>query len=152
MTIQTKAPIPSLLEAKVSPMTVEQSRMLITVLAFETDRPEKVFGYEDAKTAGPITQILWWRIDPCKIKLHLGLAMWLATLSKGNPGNAVMWAWALREMQIRKNYGSPITTKDWVDFFPMGVPTQEGLSTTWDAQKRSGGNVLDNADSWIMPV
>lgn len=141
--------IPSLLTAKVRPMTAEQSQALMSLLLVPaTDE----FTQERAQEFGPASLVLKQRLDLGKIKITTPLAYWLLALSEGNPGRIVQWAFAARELFLKKNQeskGHVVDVRDWVDFFPMGVPTEDEYSRLWDAQKTPDyRNALDNEVVW----
>lgn len=64
-----------------------------------------------------------------------------AFLASGNPGCAVVWAWTL----IKENIN---TMDDFVNTFPMGVPTDDAFKACWNSQKVDGCNLLDKAATW----
>lgn len=141
--------IPSLLTAKVQPMTAKQSQTLMSLLLATTNE-EFTQGF--AQEFGPAGLVLFQRLDIGKIKITTPLACWLLALSEGNPGRIVQWAFAARELFLKKNQeskGHVVDVRDWIDSFPMGVPTEDEYSRLWDAQKTTSfRNALDNEVVW----
>jgi hypothetical protein len=77
----------------------------------------------------------------------------LAVLSGGNPGKAVMWAFALH----KRFYGQEVSIQDFVKaVMPWGVPTEDSMRECWESQKtprieaaaNSTDNLLDREETW----
>lgn len=130
-------------------MTMEESKIFLTAMMSPVLKSEfdKAFSVELGFTG----QILESRLSACSnVKITKGLALLLVFLSNGNPGNVVMWAYTMHVIAKQKVGCLPITISDFSEFFPMGVPSEEGLCTTWDAQKdpNNGSNLIDDKANW----
>jgi hypothetical protein len=77
--------------------------------------------------------------------IHVALLAWLAAISNGNPGRAVMWAWTCRSLDLNQTHTDILC---WTAAFPLGIPTDEEFERLWDAQKDGGANLLDNPELW----
>lgn len=78
----------------------------------------------------------------------------VALLSK-RAGDAVMWAYTLCYME--KALGRQATVGDWssLEYFGMGVPTEDFMHKRWEEQKNNGtrgdlesDNYIDNPSLW----
>lgn len=122
--------------------------MQLSVLSDRERNPEVFQKIEkDAEAGSPIFNILTHRLRAGGKTVHITLRLWLAAISNGNPGRAVMWAWTATNMNLR---GDTSDILMWAAAFPLGVPTDAEYLRVWDAQKGDGpsGNLLDRADVW----
>jgi hypothetical protein len=78
-----------------------------------------------------------------ELAMNAQATVFISVLCKGRPGTMVMWVHALRSWQVRN--GNRVIDLDvlGMQLFPNGFPTENALSTAWDAQKGDGGNMLD---------
>ena len=143
----------ALTEAKGAPMTEQQSKDLLNLIILGKSGDDR---YEDLKELFGkdfIYQILEQRLKVMlpQVEVPLTAKLWLYSLARGNPGNAVMMctvvalAWAVRK--------EPVVLSDLILMFPMKVPTEEVFHSLWDTQKgRVEGspmdNLLDVVESW----
>jgi hypothetical protein len=152
------API-SLLYAETTPMSKEDSKSFMQLYMMELRRDttvDELLVLDDtvAREIGPLCQIFHARLATCSPGTHVSalLAAWLCHLSKGSPGNAIMWAYAMHRMAINFPEGSLLNMSRWTQAFPMGVPSEDGYSRVWGAQKGAKGhNRLDDPLVWRMP-
>jgi hypothetical protein len=66
-----------------------------------------------------------------------------------DPGNAVMWAFTLNKMAIKAS--KPVDMDTFANYFPMGIPTDDGYHEVWESQKEVDsplGNAIDRMDDW----
>ena len=134
--------IKSLIGSASRPMTEDESMVFLN--AMMSDAMNVVFDEAFAEELGFSGKVLERRLTVCSTaKITRGLALLLVVMSKGNPGNLVMWAYTMH--CIAKGKDQILTISDFAEFFPIGVPSEEGLSATWDAQKDpiKGGNLID---------
>lgn len=72
-----------------------------------------------------------------------------------SPGKVVMWAYTLNELFVKQ--GRKVTMEDWINEFPMGVPTEEEYQAMWELQKIKGptnggsDNMIDDFRNWGTP-
>lgn len=90
-----------------------------------------------------------------------GALMFLSYLSNGNPGNAVMWAYTLKELYriYKQTVGLDLLSR--TKTFGYGMPNSKGLQTTWDLQKgymltkevkqKLDGQAVDNLLDLMFP-
>ena len=117
----------------------------------KTDLDPEVLTADDAKSS-PGIQLLHQRLEWANVKITKPLAGICLLLSRGIPGNIVMWAWTLKVMSDDKN-GQILRVDDLVTAFPNGFPTEKGEIDVWDSQKGDPdiyplGNKLDDTTIW----
>lgn len=134
----------SLIGSDNRPMTKQESEMFISVML--NPELDTQFDEQFANKLGFSGKLLYSRLSEfSKAKITRGLALFVVVLSNGNPGNLVMWTYTIHKMYK----GKVVTIHDFVDQFPFGVPSEEGLSAVWDAQKSpTGANMIDNIANW----
>jgi hypothetical protein len=113
------------------PLTPEQSEIFIRC----TLMPDAPLSCMDASRMGEVGNILWGRlVTDGPVEISLGLACFvLLGLAAGNPGQIVMWAFALNRLHWRLR--RRITMSDLADAFPIGFPSNEACNKMWNAQK-----------------
>jgi hypothetical protein len=133
-----------------APMDEETSKLFIKCTLIELQQQEeftKQIAYEELGICG---KIFWDRLNLYGGKVSLPTAIIAITLSKGLPGNLVMWAFTLA--RLYKAAEKMVTISDLAEVFPAGFPTEDGELEIWDAQKghewgeRAIDNMLDNPD------
>ena len=77
-------------------------------------------------------------MDQVGVKPDVATMLMLSVLCKGNPGNAVLWAYTMCHI-AEKNGNAAVTFDDFVQAFPMGYPNARVMLACWDGQKRSTG-------------
>lgn len=104
---------------------------------------------EIIEEAPSLYKILRHRIETClpHLKVSKPLMAFICVLSKGSPGNAVLWASVIAAMAAADNR-TEIDIDVLTRHFPMGFPTEASMSAAWDAQKVGSGNLLDASTSW----
>ena len=140
----TKLKPASLLGCELRPLTKDESLLMlrISIAKLEGD-PDQVFADE----LGFQGKVLFARLNAHGLKVDKQLILMLTVLAE-TPGDLVMWAWTLFNMQ--KN-GERLTLKDWADAFALGVPTKEAYHKVWDGQKdKDGRNLLDLPSTWVL--
>lgn len=152
--------IASLLRTETRPLTQDESKMLITLLCHKDDdglipldeviRKDNVFPY----------MVMVKRLDTFKKmfspKLEIGLGPQIfCALTSNNPAKVVMWAYTLNEIFLK--CGHKVTLEDWINEFPMGLPTEEEFIRIWDSQKQKrtealgSDNKIDDFTNWGIP-
>ena len=69
------------------------------------------------------------------------LLLLVGDLTKGSPGNGVMWAFTLYKNNVKN-------VDELVNVFPNGFPTDEAYHACWKNQKDGGTNILDRPETW----
>lgn len=128
-------------------MTEDESKVFIN--AYMAPRFQTEFDESFSEELGFLGKVLKSRLSSCSTaKITNGLALLLVFMSNGNPGNIVMWAYTMHVI-AKQNEGQMVTIEDFSNEFPMGVPSEEGLSSVWEAQKDSKGrNLIDKKTNW----
>lgn len=152
--------IPSLLDTKaVEPMSEKLTDMFLKCTIMEKQLKEQgktdYFNAEIAEQTGFAGQVFWKRLEyyanvaekPVP-QITVGAAI-IALMQCTNPGSCVMWAFTFNRMFL-ENGGKPVDMTAIAYAFPIGFPTETGLSEIWDAQKGKNwgepvDNMLDNA-------
>lgn len=121
-------------EAPTVPMDTELTQLMMAVMLgnLKRDVLEEMFLYKVVKA----------RADALGLTINPQLVDFLAILCK-SPSESSMYLSLLRQEQ---EDGNPATLENFVNIFPWGFPTQDTLSTLWDAQKTKDaplGNALD---------
>ena len=133
-----------MLRKKVRPMTQDETETFLRLYFIEkSGKPI------DMKRAGALLQIFEHRLEWAGLESRVteSLMLWCAFLSKGSPGNCVMWAYQLAYLS-EKVYKGLISITQWADEFPNGIPTDEHYESCWEKQKNNSYNFLDNIDYW----
>jgi len=82
-----------------------------------------------------------------KTKITFPLGVFLATAST-KICEVVMWVYAMHQIQ-KKTGKDMLTTQDFADHFPLGIPNEEARDKIWEAQKVfPGDNLLDRKETW----
>lgn len=127
-------------------MTNEEAELMLRIMM--TPEMNDQFDEEMSVQLGFVGQVLYKRLVVCStVKVTKGVALLVAQLSEGNPGNIVMWTYTLHSM-MKDGIKHMITMNDFVNVFPHGVPTEAGYHEIWDAQKNGGANMLDDKSNW----
>ena len=150
---EAKNPPISLLGTKTQPMTHPQFLKFLSCYMGSMADPNNVpVTEEDLKDVGILPKIMFNRLLNAKHpQIGKPLFLWLCLLSEDVPGNAVLWAYTYHRMSCKLDRVP--TVGDWVQEFPLGVPTQEEICRVWDAQKGSKGeNMLDQSPAWEVCV
>lgn len=159
--------LPGLFDCKVRPMTKDESKLFIHLTMMEMDfqrkggealrgidkdlREKDVFPYMVmVKRLGVFKEHLSPTLD-------IGIApqVWCSMISD-RPAKIVMWAHTLNEIFVKT--GRPVTLADWVQYFPMGIPTEEEYQRVWELQKITpppgiiGDNMIDDFKQWSLPT
>lgn len=125
-------------ELATEPMSRELSMIFITLIQKEHGAPSeemvKDFSYRVANARAIIMGL----------KLTTGLIMLVTYLSNGNPGNIVMYLFALR-IYRGETGKTENDISDLVSICPMGFPSEDSLSVLWDMQKNEDHtNMVDS--------
>lgn len=138
------------LDAETEPMTPEQTETYITCLTAEKTHGEDPIP-EDFD-GSQIHNIMAKRIKSSGADVSRWVIALLATLCNGRQGNAVLWAYACKQMHDKTR--KKITMTELANFFPMGFPTEEAMHACWDSQKgynmglKNVDNYLDSREAW----
>lgn len=146
-----------LLGTETKPLTREQSDNFIrlTMMAMQDPtgdtplkniaKPEAIPKEGEPQTLGELFdkqlasnfgyQVFIKRLAWAKVPVHPCLRLFLVQLCT-SPGECVMWAYTCALIYDKLGRKGPVTLQQWVDEFPMGVPTDKELEARWDAQKR----------------
>jgi hypothetical protein len=141
---------------QVAPMSKEDSEIFIRLTLMEQEQGS---GEND----GPPDMLKVLSEDfACKVvKGRLGLAkvtvspyamMWVSIMSKGSPGNAVLWAYTLCHMAEKANK-THVVFGDMAYAFPFGFPIEDSMRECWEAQKQAGAplsNAMDATENWVL--
>lgn len=129
------------------PLSEESSQILISLLLMERSADP-----EAPETAGSIIEadqmcrLVVKRAEHHGLKLTPFAAMLIAHLSEGVPGRAVQ---LLHALAANSTPDQEVSVHDFCMIFPMGIPSDDGFSAAWDAQKDTSGlNLLDNSTTW----
>lgn len=146
---------------KVRPMTEDESRLLLTLIcAARNSKALEEMEKQLRETRCMSYLILTNRLEAFKngfsptLDIDVGVKIFCALLCD-RPGKVVMWAYTLNELFVKQ--GRKVTMEDWINEFPMGVPTEEEYSAMWELQKikkptRLGGdNMIDDFSNWGIP-
>ena len=150
-----------LFKCKTRPMTKDESEFLLMVLFAEMQGGDALKDMDKAIREKEVFphMVMTKRLEVFKehvsptLDIGLGPQMFCAMLSD-RPGKVVMWAHTLNEMFVK--LGRQVMLKDWVEEFPMGVPTEEEYQRVWELQKitpvdRGGDNLIDDFSQWSLP-
>ena len=132
------------------PMDDEETSLLIK-LTFDELKTEG----DSSELEGIVNDALACSVLLDKLKKHSPttkptpqLTAWLALLSRGNPGRATMWAFALH----KRFHGQQVTLKEFIEtVIPLGIPTEDFTKACWESQKKLGekpDNLLDRSETW----
>lgn len=99
----------------------------------------------DLLANSPIAGIILHQLNAAGKAIHVALLAWLAAISNGNPGRAVMWAWTCYQLPINGTRNDFLL---WTSAFPFRVPADGEFERLWDAQKDGGLNLLDEQELW----
>lgn len=136
-----------MLKAEVRPLTKGEAAMLLKLLAVDI-AGKQVDEVPDTVDFPLAYKILTSRAKWGGVDFTPNAAFFLSFVSS-TPGEAVMYAAALKAVQTRAGGKVDLTTV--IDRgFPMGVPTKEELHRIWDDQKvnLTPDNALDHSNSW----
>lgn len=128
------------------PMTPEESQGYIVCMMMEGEAsspdPTLSEGYLNQKAAvekTAIYQIMTNRLElvpkPFGDVASFSTIMLLCYLCKGNPGNAVLWAYTLKEMYRTTKKTITMDDISRPKTFGWGMPNAKGLQEVWDFQK-----------------
>ena len=144
---------------QVRPMTDDESRLLLTLICAARngkDLPEMEKQLRDSRCMSYL--ILTSRLEAFKkgfsptLDIDVAVQIFCALLCD-RPGKVVMWAYTLNEMFVKQ--GRKVTMEDWINEFPMGVPTEDEYSAMWELQKvkppAKGDNMIDDFSNWGTP-
>lgn len=135
--------IKSLIGSHSRPMDKDEAKIMIN--AMMNPKLQEVFDEAASNDIGIEGRILQKRLAACSTaKITYGLAILVIVMSNGSPGNLVMWAYTFHKM----NKGEVLTINDFAHYFPFGVPSERGLSETWESQKDHGMNLIDDVKNW----
>jgi len=129
------------------PMTKEESESLLICTMLEMQRGND-WVPDDMPTYGTFL-IMEDRIKRTPFKVDFTLMMFASSLCN-TPGGAVTWAYTLCAL-AEKSGESPVGMDEFVQEFPMGIPTEDAMHACWDAQKEKGaplGNGYDDGENW----
>lgn len=87
-------------------------------------------------------KILLGRMQAVGLSMSGQLFLFIVSLCD-SPGTLVMWTYALRSWQVRNGVAKVDLDHFSRQLFPLGIPTEEGLSAAWAAQKGGDFNWLD---------
>lgn len=139
-------PIRNLVDAAVRPMTEDESTIMLNSML----SPRGMMPFDDtaSKELGFSGQVLFKRLESySSTKLTLGLAVMIVIMSKGNPGQLVMWAYTMHCIDPHED--RPLTINDFAEKFPHGVPSDIGFAQIWDDQKGDKNeNLIDQIAYW----
>src|SRR5262245_56794777 len=125
--------VKSLLDTKkIEPMSREMTELFLKATMLDMQKPEP-FTEKVAAEMGWLGKILYSRLQAYGGECTVAVAVIVGMLSKGSPGNVVMYAFTLA--RISKLTEKIVDTKELSLRFPWGFPTEEGLLEIWDAQK-----------------
>ena len=133
-------------ESDCESMSEDVSKTYAQAIMLDIQSPAE-FVEEDADRLGFSGKVLIDRLKWGDIKISRGLAAIITMLSKGVPGEIVMWAFTLCKMYK----GSTLTASDLASYFPIGFPIEEAREKIWDAQKDVNaplGNAVDDKENW----
>ena len=121
-------------EAPTVPMDDDLTRIMMAVMLGNINREflEDMFTYK----------VVMARSETLGLNIEQQVADFLAVMCH-SPGDITMYLSLLRQEQ---EDGEEINMTNFVNLFPWGFPTQDTLSTLWDAQKEKDaplGNALD---------
>ncbi len=147
----------SLLDLKrehLRPMTEEESKLFASV--FFNIKGDTMTGSEflkkaEAMEAPQALMIIAKRLASFTTEERFDPAavIFVASLC-GKAGDCALWAHAL--IDGAKRFGGELTLEDFsTRMFPIGIPSDEGMSAAWDSQKDSSmpnSNVLDSRSSY----
>ncbi len=144
--------VKSLLDAKeFRKMTHEEAELFIW--ATQVDFKPVEFSEELSKKLGFCAEVIYKRLRWANTKASQGVCGFLAFVSQGSPGNAVMWCYTLNRLYAKTK--RMVTMEDFTYAFPEGFPTEEELSSIWQGQKADKptqftDNLLDNLATWAF--
>lgn len=138
------------------PMTEDQSLLFAECVLAEANKPDFLFTEKQAALLGPIGEIFYHRLQVAgPVEITMPLALFLCFMSDGIPGEAVMWAYTMNRMYLRKGSLSMLTIGDLSNAFPWGFPDENERHRLWDAQKghehgENCDNMVDQKLTWEL--
>jgi hypothetical protein len=133
-------------ESDCESMSEDVSKTYAQAIMLDIQSPAE-FVEEDADRLGFSGKVLIDRLKWGDVRISRGLAAIIVTISKGVPGELVMWAFTLNKMYN----GLTLTASDIAVYFPIGFPIEEAREKIWDAQKDVNaplGNAVDVKENW----
>lgn len=115
------------------PMDQGESEMLMRLMMIPEIPKDEVL-------AIPMCKLVNQRL-PEGFEVDGKLLLLVGDLTKGSPGNGVMWAFTLYKNNLKD-------INEFVDAFPNGFPTDEAYHECWLNQKDGGTNLLDKRSTW----
>lgn len=116
------------------PMTSDESEFLMNLMMITTEIPMGEI------LAIPMCNLINQRL-PEGFEVDGKLLLLVGDLTKGSPGNGVMWAFTLYKNNVKN-------VDEFVNIFPYGFPTDEAYHECWNNQKYGGTNILDRPETW----
>ena len=143
-----------LIGAATRPMNQSESTMMIQATMLGMNASEKLPEIHadlmgvDGNPKSFEYAVMFKRLEAIRMADYVStdLCIFIASICKG-PGDAVLWAYTLGQMIIEGEV-KKVGITEWVEYFPMGIPTDEGKEAAWDGQK--GMNIgLSGVDNWL---
>lgn len=121
-------------------MTEDETNLLVNVSMMETHNKT----FEDHE-AGHFFEIMQKRLEAYNIHCNR-YAMLLLSALCNTPAEVVLYTHAVA--CLNKKLGREVNITDVCFAFAKGFPNTEQKLEAWRDQKGSGGNVLDQSDTW----
>ncbi len=133
-------------------MTQEETGVFLQCCQIDMSN-ESVLTSEQAKQMGFASQVFFGRLEFSHTPVSMAVGAFLSYLSKGSPGNAVMWAYAMNRLYKEKR--QTINMSLLADAFPWGFPSEDEQIRLWRAQKgemhnSECDNMVDQAETWNL--
>lgn len=126
------------------PMNYEESSIFIALSLVEQRGPDQEL--RDMIDNDPISRIIKQRLDAIGREINYSCQTLISFMSKGNPGNAIMYAHAVH---MNTMHAGELTVESFAHAFATGLASEDSLSMCWNAQKsENGGNLVDVRETW----
>lgn len=120
-----------------TPLNDKDSRFFM-LLVMEEQKENSALTHADF-AQDPFLQLVSKRAEHLGLHLSAPATLFLAHITRGNPGNAVMYL-----STIRSRF-SEVSMTNLAQLFPKGWPNEDALSKMWDEQKGfKHGEKVDN--------
>lgn len=130
-------------------MSKEQTHAFASLCMLETSGSDTTQLEKDL-SKDFLFQVLKSRADAYKLDYSIPLMVFIAILSAGRPGTAVMWVHAL--LRLQQTTKQKVTLTSLAVAYPVGFPTEATLQEMWDSQKGIGGAVDNYLDTVRLPA